>query len=214
MKTSNSIMKGVAASVAAMSLAAAAFAGETVHVDKNPPPMPLSYYNAHEIQLGISALFAARAGDDRIANAPLNGVGLLNAGAPIAGVGVGLANERDDHLWGADVDLQYFITRNIGIGIEQQWINDGRPIWNTAANVILRAPLSEGSRWAPYLFGGAGAVYAASHGRFEGHAGAGLEYRFTPKIGTFFDGRYVWVNGKNDNVPQYGAFRAGFRFVF
>lgn len=215
----NIFTKTVAASAAAMSLATAAFAGETVHVSKNPAPVaPESFYNAHELQLGVSALLAARAGNDRVQNT-LNGNGvgplqLVDNGLPIAGAALGFANERDDHLWGADVDLTYFINRNFGVGIEQAWINDGRPIWNTAVNAILRAPLGDGSRWAPYLVVGLGAVYASSQGRFEGHAGAGLEYRFTPKFGTFFDGRYVWVNGKTDNIPQYGAFRAGFRFVF
>jgi len=203
--TNNPIMKSVAASAAAMSLATAAFAGETVHVDKRPMPMATaSFYNAHELQLGVSALLAARAGQRQ-------------RGPRDQGLGLGAAlpvRDSDDVLWGADVDLTYFITRNFGIGVEQQWIDDGRPIWNSAVNLVLRAPLNEGSRWAPYLFGGCGIVYAAKHGRFEGHAGAGLEYRFTPKFGTFVDGRYTWVDGRDDALPQYGAFRAGFRFVF
>lgn len=187
------MIKTVVASAAAMSLATAAFAGEPVHVSKNPtPPAPESFYNAHELQIGISALLAARAGDQ--------------PGR--------FAGNREDHLWGADLDLTYFITRNIGVGVEQQWINDGRPIWASVANVILRAPLHEGSRWAPYLFGGAGAYYASGQGRFAVHAGAGLEYRWTQKFGTFVDGRYAWVDGNNDNIPQFGVFRAGFRFVF
>ncbi len=205
------MIKTVAATAASLSLATAAFAGGPVHVSKNPaPPAPESFYNAHELQIGISALLAARAGDQP---GNFNGLGLANAGFPGAGAVVNRA-DREDHLWGADLDLTYFITRNIGVGVEQQWINDGRPIWASVANVILRAPLHEGSRWAPYLFGGAGAYYASGQGRFAVHAGAGLEYRWTQKFGTFVDGRYAWVDGNNDNIPQFGVFRAGFRFVF
>jgi opacity protein-like surface antigen len=164
-----------------------------VHVSKNPaPPAPESFYNAHELQLGVSALLAARAGDR----------------------GPRFGNRISDQEWGADLELAYFITRNLGVSVEQQYISAGRPIWNSAANVILRAPLHEGSRWAPYIFGGLGAYYASGQGRFEGHAGAGLEYRWTQKIGTFLDGRYSWVDGNNNNIPQFGTFRAGFRFVF
>jgi hypothetical protein len=211
----NSITKTVVASATAISLAASAFAGETVHVSKNPaPPAPESFYNAHELQLGVSVLFAVRAGQRNngfqgFGQGPLQGGGLggnLGGGLP--------GTVRDNELWGADVDLTYFVTRNFGIGVEQQWADAGKPIWNSAVNFILRAPLHEGSRWAPYLFAGAGDVYASSQGRFEGHGGGGLEYRFTPKFGTFIDGRYVWVNGNNDATPQYGAFRAGVRFVF
>lgn len=203
MKTTASFLtKTVAAGAAALSFTTGAFAGETVRVTPERAPMADRFYNANEIQLGISALFAARSGDNSPA---VTGLG-LGAAIPV--------RDRDDQVWGADVDLTYFFTRNFGVGVEQQWINDGRPIWNSAVNLILRAPLNEGSRWAPYLFGGAGVVYASSKGRFEGHAGAGIEYRFTPKIGTFIDGRYTWVDGQNERIPQYGAFRAGFRFVF
>jgi hypothetical protein len=205
MKTTNpSLIKTIAASAAAMSLAAVAFAGETVRV--NPPATTVTegFYNAHEFQVGFAPLFVARAGQRTPA---IRGLG-LGAALPVRD------RDRDDQVWGADVDLAYFITRNFGVGVEQQWIDDGRPIWNSAFNVILRAPLNESSPWAPYLFGGAGVVYASGQGRVEGHAGAGIEYRFTPRIGTFIDGRYTWVDGRNDRVPQYGAFRAGLRLVF
>jgi hypothetical protein len=81
-------------------------------------------------------------------------------------------------------------------------------------NFYLRAPLHESSRWAPYLFGGAGAMYTNGTARFEGFAGAGIEVRFTQKIGMFLDGRHVWVDGRNDVIPQFGLFRTGFNFVF
>ncbi len=207
-----------AAALAAVTLTTTALAGERVRTTQPmmPPPMD-SFYRAGEWQVGVSALFAARAGErNTVTNAvnpgPLGlGGGALGNNAPVGG---NLGSNGGSELWGADVDVAYFITRNFGISVEQQWIDAGKPLWDSTFNAILRAPLSESSRWAPYLFGGVGVVYASSQGRFEGHLGGGVEYRFTPKIGTFLDGRYTWVDGRNDRQPQYGAFRAGVRFVF
>lgn len=211
-------LKAAAATFTAALLVGTALAGDK-HVRMTTPSAPPmdSYYRAGEIQLGVSALFAARSGDRTTANNAANPAPLgLGGGALATGVPVGGTFGTDDgnELWGADVDVTYFLTRNFGLGVEQQWINAGRPIWNSTFNLVLRAPLSETSRWAPYLFGGVGAVYASGEGRLEGHAGAGIEYRWTPRFGTFADGRYTWVDGRNDRVPQYGAFRAGLRVAF
>ena len=43
-----------------------------------------------------------------------------------------------------------------------------------------------------------------------GDAGAGIEFRFTPQVGVFADGRYVFT----ESSPNYGLFRAGVRFAF
>jgi len=194
-------MKTIAASAAAMSLASTAFAGEAVHISKNPTPLaPEEFYRAGEIQLGLSALLGVR-------QSPANNLGRA-----------GLARRspwNKTTAWGVDAEMNYFITRNFGIGVEQEYFNvGGRPLWNSAFNMYLRAPLHQGSRWAPYLFTGVGVIYTGGQGRFEAHGGGGLEYRFTQKLGTFVDGRYEWVNGRRDVIPQFGSFRWGMRFVF
>ena len=183
-----SILKTASVGVAAMSLfATAAFAGVAAPSKAVIAPMPESFYNAHEFSVSAAALLAARTAD---------------------------GGETRDTAWGADLELGYFFTRNFGIALEGEYLDRGRPLWGTALNLYLRAPLNESSRWAPYLFGGLGGLFASGDGYFEGHVGAGIEYRFTSKIGTFVDGRHTWVDGDGDNVPTFGLFRAGFKFVF
>lgn len=184
-------MKKLTTLAALAALATTAFAGQAI-VDKNPaPPAPESFYNAHEFYGSAAALLGAR-------------TGTLGPNADF----------NNSTAWGADLELGYFFTRNFGIGLEGEYVDFGRPIWGSALNFYLRAPLNEGSRWAPYLFAGAGGFYGAGTSRFEGHVGAGIEYRFTPRCGTFLDGRHAWVDGRNDVIPQFGLFRAGFKFVF
>jgi len=45
----------------------------------------------------------------------------------------------------------------------------------------------------------------------EGHAGIGIEYRFTKNIGIFTDGRFTFVEKAHNN---YGLVRTGVRFAF
>ena len=163
-----------------------------------PAPEPESFYNAHEWSAGLSALLGARNSVDSRVNDRL----------------LPHATWAKTTEWGADLELKYFVTRNFGVGLEGEYLDLGRPLWGGALNFYLRAPLNESSHWAPYLFGGAGGLYAVGQGRFEGHAGAGLEYRFTKQIGIFGDGRYVWVDGHHGNIPQFGLFRLGLNFVF
>lgn len=46
---------------------------------------------------------------------------------------------------------------------------------------------------------------------FEGHAGAGVEYRITRNFGVFTDGRWTVVDGGKNNFPSV---RTGVRFAF
>ncbi len=179
-------------SVAALALlSVSAFAGETIVAKSAPAPEPESFYNAHEFSGGLSALLGFRSGS--------------------LGENATWGNST---AWGVDVEATYFFTKNWGIGLEGSYIDLGRPVFGTALNAYLRAPLGEGSRVAIYLFGGVGGLYGGGDGRFEGHGGAGIEYRFTPKFGIFTDCRHVWVDGSGDNIPRFGEARAGFRFVF
>lgn len=187
-KGNKSIIKTVTVGAAALSLVVgAAFAGPSTPPKTVAPPAPESFYNAHEFYLGAAALLAAKTND---------------------------SGNNTSTAWGADLELGYFFTRNFGIALEGAYLDNDSPLWGSALNLYLRAPLSEGSRWAPYLFGGAGALWNSDDARFEGHIGAGIEYRFTQKVGMFVDGRHTWVDGQEDNIPTFGLFRAGFRFVF
>ncbi len=116
---------------------------------------------------------------------------------------------RQNTQGGAGAGINYFLTRNFGIGAEGYSENtSGVFIDNASGNLILRLPLGQGG-FSPYIFGGGGHQFDAAKLWF-GQAGAGLEYRFTPHVGIFVDARAVWPN----ETKYYGVARAGLRFAF
>lgn len=115
---------------------------------------------------------------------------------------------RDIRL-GAGVGMNYFLTRNIGFGVAGYSDNIGHSfVDNASASLIGRFPLG-GSGFAPYVFGGGGRQFDPTELWF-GHAGAGMEYRFTPTLGVFVDARYVFTDG----TKNYGQGRVGLRLGF
>ncbi len=115
---------------------------------------------------------------------------------------------NNGHGFGGGLGLNYFITRNLGVGVEGNVWSPNHTIWNPNANIIWRFPLEfSGHCLAPYIFGGGGGTFDGSNAG-EGHVGGGLEYRATPKIGIFSDYRHAW--GGSD----FNTIRAGLRFVF
>jgi hypothetical protein len=209
MKTKQSICL---AAIAAFT--GSAFAGTPV---KAVAPTETEFYRAGEFQGSVSFLGGARTsggGGGQIAagqNTPGQNTSGQNASVPLGG--------GPQPAWtsstaaGVDAELKYFITRNFGIGLEGEWLNTSRTLYGSALNLYLRAPLSASSRWAPYLFAGAGGLYGGG-AYFEGHIGGGIEYRITPKIGIFGDARYEWVDATRNNIPQFGAMRFGVNVVF
>jgi hypothetical protein len=190
------------------------FAGEPVASSKNVivPPAPVEdLYRAHEFQVDLFGAYAPSGHD--------------------AGKYLG------DHAWGGGAALNYFVTRNFGLGIEGTALrasggnnNDVSGIF--ALDVLGRLPIGN-TGWAPYILGGIGGFVPGSEnnlfettfnavGRtvrnhnnddllFEGHAGLGIEYRFNRHIGLFTDGRYTWVDKSHND---FGLVRAGVRFAF
>lgn len=206
--------------MAALSLlSAVAFAGpEPVPVDKNPIPPCTPYYADHEFSVQLFGLGVWRTGSS-------SGDGIVIDGHRFGGRDAFGGSGRA----GGGGELQYFFTRNWGIGLEGAgYALQDTSAGSVAGNVYLRAPLSECSRWAPYLMGGVGGIFASvpsvsildhnfgggTADRFEGHVGAGIEVRFTQKIGAFLDGRYVFVSGNSDRIPKYGEIRGGFKYTF
>ena len=116
---------------------------------------------------------------------------------------------RHDTRMGAGAGANYFITRYIGIGADvYSEDTKGNFIDSAEANLILRLPLGQ-SGFAPFVFGGGGRQFDLTRVWF-GQLGGGLEYRFTPHIGLFLDGRWVLP----DKNGEYGVARLGMRFVF
>jgi hypothetical protein len=111
--------------------------------------------------------------------------------------------------WGGGVGLNYFVTREIGIGGDINISeNGGQFVDQALGSLILRLPW-ERTGVAPYILGGGGRAFDPD-GEWLGHAGGGLELRFNPVTGIFADGRYIWAEHTSDRL----LLRAGFRIVF
>lgn len=128
-----------------------------------------------------------------------------------------------DHAWGGGLDAKYFFMRYFGIGAEGYLLNSRDTVGAALGTLTFRYPISS-SRVAPYVFGGAGAVFDSSDrfgGRFfrddsddsraVGQFGGGVEFRLTPHIGLLQDFSWNVVDGPKNN---YGMVRTGVTFAF
>lgn len=111
--------------------------------------------------------------------------------------------------WGGGAGVNYFFTRELGIGGDVNIIdNGGNFIDYASGSLILRMPLDP-TGLAPYIFGGGGRQTQPVW-NWTAHAGVGLEYRFNPWTGIFADARYIWA----DKTSAAIGLRTGLRFVF
>jgi hypothetical protein len=122
-----------------------------------------------------------------------------------------LSMDRVQHntKFGVGAGVNYFLTRNVGIGADAYSENTtGAFIDSASGNLILRLPLGQ-SGFAPYAFGGGGYQFDMAQ-KWFGQAGAGLEFRFTRNVGIFLDARGVLPH----ESKYYGVARLGLRFAF
>jgi hypothetical protein len=113
--------------------------------------------------------------------------------------------------FGASAGVNYFITRNLGIGADAWGLDNRRDFVDAAsASLILRFPVDV-VHLAPYLFGGVGKTFDGPD-MWTAHAGVGLELRLNPRAGIFVDGRHIFP--EKDGVDEFALFRAGLRFAF
>lgn len=111
--------------------------------------------------------------------------------------------------WGGGVGLNYFFTRELGIGVDTNIPADGGRFFNhVAGSFIMRAPIEQ-IGLAPYVFGGGGRSFDPVY-EWTGHVGTGLELRMNPVTGFFVDGRYVFADRTSDTL----LLRAGVRLAF
>lgn len=116
---------------------------------------------------------------------------------------------RHNTRLGAGVGGNFFFTKYLGVGADVYSENlTGAFIDSVSANLIFRLPLGE-SGFAPYAFGGGGHQFDPADVWFC-QFGTGMEYRFTPNIGAFLDGRVVFPN----ETKYFGLLRLGLRFPF
>lgn len=113
--------------------------------------------------------------------------------------------------WGGGVGVNYFLTREIGIGGDINIPdNGGNFVDSMNASLIARWPF-ETTGLAPYIFGGFGRATDPAWS-WTGHAGVGLEFRMNPITAVFTDARYVWAD--KSSVSDELELRGGLRFVF
>jgi hypothetical protein len=113
--------------------------------------------------------------------------------------------------WGGGLGVNYFFTKFIGIGVEQDILGRGANTeWATSGNLFLRYPICS-LNLAPYALAGGGAAYGTGKGHGFGNVGGGLEYRVTENIGLFSDARWVY-SAEEPKSAVLG--RAGLRFAF
>src|SRR3984893_11278353 len=148
---------------------------------------------------------------------------------------------ESDHAWGGGVDLKYFFHRYFGVGIEGwaadaqrhrfegiQFITgdgsfpvfrqDDRIVGAVKGTITLRYPF-HCSRFAPYVYGGVGAIFGGGEtdfaplpnsnsglepalhqdgdAEFLGQIGAGIEVRFTRHVGWINDFSWNFVGHDN-----------------
>ncbi len=116
---------------------------------------------------------------------------------------------RENTRLGAGAGLDYFFTRYLGISADAYSENiTGTFIDSASANLTIRLPLGN-SGFAPYAFGGGGRQFDLAKLWFA-QVGAGIEYRFSPNIGLFADGRWVLP----DHTKYFGVARLGMRYTF
>ena len=134
-----------------------------------------------------------------------------------------------DHGWGGGIGINYFFTRNVGVGVDGIWLdakenagagnndnNDdgGKAFHNVTGSLIFRLPM-DASCLAPYVFVGGG-FHVDGDQWASAHGGVGLEYRIVPnKVGIFVDARWTYFGdryGAGDQNNFLG--KAGVRFVF
>jgi len=109
---------------------------------------------------------------------------------------------------GGGFGVNFIFARYFGIGAENYLVANNKDApYHLGGYGILRLPI-DAINLAPYaLFGGGGGLGKRAYG--YGSMGGGLEYRFTPHIGTFADARWMCgTRAKGSNV------RAGLRLSF
>lgn len=110
---------------------------------------------------------------------------------------------------GYGVGMNYFLTRQIGIGVESRWERiDAKP--DVGLSGIYRFPIG-GTGTAPYVFGGGD--FDIRREAFGIHVGTGLEHRFTKGFGIFGDARLQKYMTGTD-APSEALARLGVRLNF
>lgn len=192
-------MKTTLTLLAVAAFAGTAFAGTRVVESKTHVVPETECFRAHELSLDMFGQYSD-------GNAPDH------------------AGTIRDHGWGGGIGINYFVTRNFGIGTDAAWLvakeapyagtRGKTTIHNFSASLIYRFPIDRICT-APYIFAGGGVAVDGDQWAVA-HAGVGIEHRIVPnKVGLFTDARFNYYGdrfGRGD-LNNF-AVRAGVRIVF
>lgn len=106
---------------------------------------------------------------------------------------------------GLGADAKVFVTRNIGLGVEGDWLDGDSSAGVFLATLTARFPIGSN---APYVVAGAG-VQCGDRAQAVGELGGGVEHRFSPTCGIFGDAS--WLFGEHENAV---VFRLGVTCTF
>ena len=141
--------------------------------------------------------------------------GEVQVDAAVVGAAGKYANRNNVGALGGGLGLSYFLTKYIGIGIDNSLggtvggNGTSGVLDNLQGQIIGRYPI-ESWHLAPYAMVGGGATWANAGSQGNGNVGGGLEYRINRGLGLFGDYRWLYGNnGLSENL-----FRAGVRFIF
>jgi len=141
--------------------------------------------------------------------------GEVQVDAAVVGAAGKYNNRNNVGALGGGLGLSYFLTKYIGIGIDNSLggtvggNGTSGVLDNLQGQLIGRLPI-ESLHLAPYAMVGGGATWGSGRGQGNGNVGGGLEYRINRGLGLFGD--YRWLYGSS-NLSE-NLFRAGVRFVF
>lgn len=191
-------MKLLATALTALVIHSSAFAGEMIAIDKNPknPIVVEECFGPQEFSIDIFGQYTDGNGGDH-------------------------AGPIGEHGWGGGIGLNYFFTRNIGVGVDAAWLyadenaslgGGTTTIHNLSGSLIARFPIE---CVAPYVYVGGGAALDGAQWA-SAHAGVGVEWRVQPqKLGLFADVRWTYYGDRFDNGDQNNfSGRLGVRIVF
>ena len=175
-----------------------------------PPPPPVDWYHPNEWVLGLWAAYAFT-DDDESHDFHFHNKQFAAADRqfdrteqPVF-LGDSQHNSLGDHAWGGGADLKYFFTRNLGVGVEGFALDGNDTVGAVLGTFTVRFPIGH-SRFAPYAFGGVGALFGANneHTDFfftEHHVAPGVEEGETESI--------VARNHDDDDVRAIGQIGGG-----
>jgi hypothetical protein len=181
-------------------LIASGFAGTPIVSKEYKAPEPIVCFSEHEWQVDLFGQYSV-------------------------GEGPHQAGIFRDHGWGGGIGINYFFTRNIGLGVDAAWLaakeapyvagdTERTALHNFSGSLICRFPIDH-LCLAPYLYAGGG-YHVDGEDWASAHGGVGVEYRIQPqKLGLFMDGRWTYLGDRFGHGDlNFFSTRLGVRIVF